>query len=290
MQKFLRTGACQSKFRLDLRHQNFGDLSTMFQSNSPCLLYVYPWMPYPRRVIIYLAEKGISPSLVTIVSAGNFPGDTASATPGYRPPPLGSLPILAIPKPSASDADGKDNYLYIRQTAAIINYLEDLCDTGTDGFPILPSMRGATPMERARNDEIYGLAEECLSLWNPLRLTGSKMKERAEGNESTSNPKVSKDIYGLLTKRLRYVEKFLGERERLGFGLDGGNKPSIVDVTLFGFLEFVDGFYGRDVTEGFEKLRAFYHKFGKRQSVKTTFVEYPEEMAKTAREWDPAAL
>ena len=76
----------------------------------PLLLYAYPWMPYPRRVIIYLREKGIDSRMVNVIHVSD-PQDGNAAPLGYPPRPAGSLPILALP--SKGD-DGTVSYTHIR--------------------------------------------------------------------------------------------------------------------------------------------------------------------------------
>ena len=167
-----------------------------------------------------------------------------------------------------------------------MNYIGDTSD--------LPSMRATTPLTRARNAEIEGLADEVLTLWNAVRMTGSSLKGRAEGATATSDARISREIYALVRKRLEYIDKFLRERvtEQGGvFGLDGGNRPSISDVVLYSVLEFVEGFYGRDVTAGFDTMKRFKEEFGERKSAAFHVGRgYPVEMARMAREWDPQAL
>ncbi|KUJ12566.1 uncharacterized protein LY89DRAFT_210135 [Mollisia scopiformis] len=129
------------------------------------LLYAYPWMPYPRRIIIYLREKGIPSSLVQVVRVSD-PGDGNAAPPNFPPRPQGSLPVLVM-RSERSDT-------HIRQSVAIMNYLDELCDAGADGFPKSKySIRGENLLARARNTEILGLADEILASWNPVRTFGT---------------------------------------------------------------------------------------------------------------------
>jgi hypothetical protein len=116
-------------------------------ATCPYLLYAYPWMPFPRRVIIYIREKSILPSLVTVVPVSDPQlGDAAPA--GFPPRPKGSLPILVIPHP---ENESNAQPTYIRQSVAIMNYLDELCDAGANGFPKSQcSMRGPDVLSRAR--------------------------------------------------------------------------------------------------------------------------------------------
>jgi glutathione S-transferase len=91
-------------------------------------------MPYPRRVIIYLREKGIPDSLVKVAVVAD-PQDGNQVLDRSLPPiPSGSLPILAISS-EAKRVDGvAEEWTYIRQSMAIINFLEELCNAGKYGF------------------------------------------------------------------------------------------------------------------------------------------------------------
>lgn len=132
----------------------------------PWLLYVYPWMPYPRRVIIYLREKGIPESLVRVAAVADPQDGNKVLDPSLPPRPSGSLPILAIPS-EARGADGKaETWTYIRQSMAIIIFLEELFSTGQYGLlsPQGP-LAGSDALARARVSEILILAEECTVAW-----------------------------------------------------------------------------------------------------------------------------
>jgi hypothetical protein len=127
-------------------------------------------MPFPRRVIIYLREKGIPPSLVTVVPVSDPQlGDAAPA--GFPPRQKGSLPILGFPPP---EHGSNTPPTYTHQSVTIINYVDNLCDAGANGFPKSQySMRSADELSRARETELLTLAHECIVGWNPVRTFGS---------------------------------------------------------------------------------------------------------------------
>ena len=137
-----------------------------FKPAFPWLLYAYPWMPYPRRVIIYLREKGIPDSLVKIAHVSD-PQNGNEVTDSSLPPrPAGSLPILAIPSETKDGSSGTQQWVYIRQSMAIINYLEELCNAGQYGFSSPHgSLIGSDALARARVGEVLTLAEECTVAW-----------------------------------------------------------------------------------------------------------------------------
>src|SRR5216110_2732981 len=92
--------------------------------------------PNPKKLRVYLAEKGIEiPCVpVNIVTAEN-------RTPEFlKKNPLGGLPVLEL-----------DDGSCLTESLAIIQYLEDLHPT--------PPMIGTTPIERARVREVERIAE-----------------------------------------------------------------------------------------------------------------------------------
>lgn len=234
-------------------------------------------MPFPRRVTIYLREKRIPSSLITVVPVSD-PQLGNSAPPDFPPRPPGSLPILAIPQAHGAAQD-EPPYLFIQQSLAIMNYLDELCDSGQHGFPPSPyPMRGADALARARETALLGWADECTIAWNPVRTFGT-------GAGTMSIPEASKEM-------LRWVRRPLGSIEGLWRDRDfsslqqggGGQGPTIAEIVLYQFLEFtmdcygkdmtrgsaevVKDVYGRDVVESFPKLGEFYAAFKTRDSAR----------------------
>ncbi|OBT68123.1 hypothetical protein VE03_01448 [Pseudogymnoascus sp. 23342-1-I1] len=246
-------------------------------SSRPWLLYAYPWMPFPRRVTIYLREKRIPPSLVTVVPVSD-PQLGNSAPPEFPPRPQGSLPILAIP--SAHGTQDEPPYLFIHQSLAIMNYLDELCDSGHEGFPLSQySMRGADALSRARQTALLALADECTVAWNPVRMFGT-------GAGTMSIPEASKEMIRWVRRPLGAIELLWKDRDfsslRQGGGGDQG--PTIAEIVLYQFLEFtvdcygkdmtrgslevVKDVYGRDFVESFPKVGEFYEAFRTRESAR----------------------
>ncbi|KAF2095669.1 hypothetical protein NA57DRAFT_79382 [Rhizodiscina lignyota] len=254
----------------------------------PHLLYVYPWMPYPRRVIIYLREKRIPSRLVTIVRVSDPQhGDTAA--PGFPPRPKGSLPILAIPnellcpnattRPSSPAAEDANGYEHVSQSLAIVAYLEGLCTAGAYGFPQSRPMRplaAADPLTRARYEESLRLADELLPTWNPVRLFGT-------GLGPLKLPSAAYESLRWTHRQLAAVEAQLSRSGQYWESLkDEETAVTIADVVLYQFCEFTKEVYGVDVTtggidkekdvygrdavKGYPNLRAFYEAFGERGS------------------------
>lgn len=239
---------------------------------KPFLLYAYPWMPFPRRVTIFLREKNISPSLVAMVPVSD-PRLGNAAPPKFPSRPPGSLPILAIPSIEPTETEP---YTYIRQSLATMNYLDELCDSGEQGFPQSQySCRGHDALSRARVTELLCLADECTIAWNPVRTFGT-------GASTMSLPAASMEMVRWIYRSLTKIEGYFAGRDFSDLRHGGTSGPNMAEIVLYQFLEFTKDCYGRDVTKGpgglvkdvygrdvigsFPKLEEFYEAFKTRPS------------------------
>lgn len=262
------------------------------QPAFPFLLYSYPWMPYPRLIGIYLREKRIPASFVTIVPVSEpYDGDAVISSDKYPSRPKGSLPILAIHESPSFKGD----VTYIRQSSAILNFLDELCDAERWGFPKSAyPIRGDAddPLERARITEVRTLAEECLVSWNPVRMFGT-----GAGAPHLLNAEASKEMVKWTLRTLTTVERWWVEEDcdvdALKAGGDG--KVTIADIVLYQCIEFVRtcygvdllvgsgekymDVYGREQEEKFEKLNAFMNAMDTRESVVRKGREVPGSLA-----------
>ncbi|KAH7346235.1 hypothetical protein BKA65DRAFT_594778 [Rhexocercosporidium sp. MPI-PUGE-AT-0058] len=273
-------------------------------ATKPYLLYAYPWMPYPRRIIIYLRERKIPSTLVTIVpvSDPHLPtGNTVS--PSFPPRPQGSLPILAIPSSSTSTStDTPVTYTYIRQSVAIMHYLDTLCDTASNGFPLSKyPMRGIDALSQARETELLTLAEELLVAWNPVRMFGT-------GAGTMPYPEGAKEMLRWVYRDLYTVESWFQDRRSFDHLERGGRGPSVAEIVLYQFFEFtrvcygvdllgrVEGemvvdVYGREVVMRFDRLKEFVRVFGGRESAVLEEDEKPsKEVLANMSRWEDGVL
>jgi glutathione S-transferase len=240
-------------------------------------LYVLSWGIYPRRVLLYLSEKGLetSPAIkITSVS----PTDISMEAPG-KPP--GSVPMLRLP-------DGT----FIKQSVAILEYLEDLCDNpdpAQDWQLQLAksainktSMRGETSKEKARTREILALADEASSQFCFAGHKGTVLFVPIE----QTNALTAKLALEFCKKNLKLLEEnYFAEDSRLG---DGG-KLTIAHCVLYALLQFSREVYGVDLLSEPElpALRSFYEAFKKRDVAKNGELQYPKEIIKLASQWLP---
>ncbi|CEN59331.1 hypothetical protein ASPCAL01783 [Aspergillus calidoustus] len=246
---------------------------------TPWFLYAYPWQPFPRRVIIYLRERNIPSSLVTVVHVSDvqFGGETPE---GFPPKPPGSLPILAIPRASTG-GETNDDFIYIKQSIAIMEFLEDACNTGRWGFPKLPQppilalsittpslndgisdanldggdKQGVSPLLAARHGELLSLASGLTDSWNPIRTFGS-------GTGTMRIPAAAKEMLGWTRRSLLAIENWFEENGYSSAGLRwderensngnerhaGKRQATIAEIVLFQFFDFTHDCYGIDMT------------------------------------------
>ena len=235
----------------------------------PWLLYGAPWLPYPRKVFLYLREKAIHLNNQVVVvhgaNAHNFPSR-----------PQGSVPMLAIPATPPPSV----KYTYVRQSNSIIHLLEQHCNNNLLGFtaPHGP-MNGANKsiLEQARMNELQTLADELMVAWNPVRLFGTEAGP-------ISIPAAAKESLRWITRTLATIERWWQEEDRSMSVFQRGvhGHVTTAEISLYCFLEFArDGYgvdltkgsgedrpdvYGRMVSENFPKLREFFETFSKRES------------------------
>lgn len=242
----------------------------------PWLLYTYAWMPYPRRVSIYLREKNIPATLVRIIDCCDPATDSMLREENLPTKPAGSLPILAIPNHSGADGHPDKGYTYIRQSVAVIKYIDEHCDQDMSGFPKSAySMTGESAIDRARVAEICALADDCLTGWNPVRTFGT-------GAGALKDPAASRQMMAWVKRSLQTVEQWWKDRDMQVLRKGGGGQVNLGDILMFQFLQFTKDNYGVDMTKGtrmvvkdaynrevlddYPKLAEFYEAFESRDS------------------------
>lgn len=121
-------------------------------------LYDFPWGPYPLRITIYLAQKGITDVELVKIEP---PLDKAGWPPAFLKEltPSGSLPVIV-------DNDGTT----IGQSLAILEYLEETKHG--------PDTIGATAAERARTREMIAVFEEAIAFFGLWSRHGSHLRSR----------------------------------------------------------------------------------------------------------------
>jgi glutathione S-transferase len=170
-------------------------------------LYDFPFAPNPRKLRVYLGEKGIDiPRVLVNIVKGE------QHTPEFRQRnPMGGLPVLEL-----------DDGTCLRESLAIIEYLEEL-------FPE-PPMIGVTPLERAR---VRGLERTAdLGVLGGVARVLHNTHSVLPG--SVPNPDFAAKARRELEKPTQYLDATLAD----GRAFVAGERPSIADCTLFAAFEF----------------------------------------------------
>ncbi|MET0313313.1 MAG: glutathione S-transferase family protein [Hansschlegelia sp.] len=199
------------------------------------LLYQFRMGTNPRRVTIYLAEKGVDVPRYELDYAN---GEHHS--PSYlRINPSGRAPTLVT-----------DAGLSITDSAAIVEYLEELHPE--------PPMIGSDPQSRARVRSLERLGGELVArgqlwLWNE---TGAfPAKEPAPTKDAADR------LYRHVLELLDVLEAEIGEGDFLS-----GGRPTVADVTAFTIFQTARERFGLPLGSGHPRLDAWYARFRARPS------------------------
>lgn len=213
-------------------------------------LYQFAWGPYPRRVLIYLQEKGIDD--IELVDVDVVAGETH--TPAFLAiNPTGTVPVLEL-----------DDGRFIRQSISVLEYLETR-------YPSSERFVGTTPEDQARTrdqlsvvTEAYHYAGQCTFQASPL------FAQRWE--QSAEAARVCYDAY---LGALRRAEALAGPGPFFG-----GAAPSLADVVFFASEQYMRDFYRLRVPNTYERLEAIYQRFALRPSARPPV--YPALLAELA--------
>ncbi len=171
-------------------------------------LYDFAIAPNPKKVRVYLKEKGLDLPVepVDLMSGQN-------RTPEFlqKVNPLGGLPVLQLD-------DGGN----LTESLAIIQYLEELHPT--------PPMIGTTPIERARVRETERICE--LGVLGNVATIFQNTSPFFAGRLKQS-PDAADNARGRLTNNLKVLDAKVGSKPFVC-----GDCPTIADCTLFAATEF----------------------------------------------------
>ncbi len=203
-------------------------------------LYVSPRAPNPRRVQMFIAEKGITGIQEVVVEIGKDEHRSSN----YRAKsPLAKVPVLEL-----------DDGRYLGETRAICSYLE--------GLHPEPNLMGETFDERAfiemadRRMELYlfGTIANCIRHTHP-GLAPLEQPQFPEFGRSQG-------------EKVREVARWLdGELATRAFV--AGERFTIADITAFCAIEFARGLMKfKPGAEGLANLQAWRDRIAERASAK----------------------
>jgi glutathione S-transferase len=171
------------------------------------LLYHDPRAPNPRRVRVFLAEKGVAYDTIEVLIA-----DKAHQTPEFRKKnPIALLPVLEL-------ADGR----VLRESMAICRYIEE---THPD-----PNLMGGDAWERAQI-EMWNRHAELELLW-PIAQIFRNTHKFWEGRIKQA-PEFAELMREHLAERLEWLENEMTKRPFMA-----GERFTVADITAMCALDF----------------------------------------------------
>lgn len=215
------------------------------------ILFELDFGVYPRRVSIYLAEKGLT-------AVERRPFDLAKGWPPAEMPnlsSLGTVPILQA-----------DEHTVIRSSVAILEFLEER-------FPE-PTMLGDTPAERSRTREFVALAEEATtmaSFW--MRKVSPVFTGREELNRDAG--RLAAEWY---YRRLQQIDMLMAERAG---DFITGDKVTMADAITYSLMQFARDLYDVALPDDAPRLVEWFHRFAQRPSARA--VAFPPPLREAAK-------
>ena len=191
----------------------------------------------PRRVRIYLAEKGLE-----IAQVDFLPPHNELKSPEYLAKnPAGKIPLLEL-----------DDGTCISESAAIIEYLEEL-------YPD-PPMIGTTLVERAKVRAIERIVAELFPL---CRLYFSNVAPSfLHSVRGISHvPAVAEVIKPSIDRNLATLETHIGKNKFLA-----GSLPTVADCHFYALMSAGIEKFNYVIPEQFPRLRQWYLNFSERPS------------------------
>ena len=201
------------------------------------LLYHDPRAPNPRRVRIFLAEKGVAYDTIEVSIAAS-----AHQTVEFRKKnPLALLPVLELP-------DGK----ILRESMAICRYLEELHPD--------PNLLGTDAWERAQIEQWnrHAELELLLPIAQVFRNTNAFWNGRIK--QSPEYGAIMRDVVG---GRFDWLEGELAQRPYLA-----GPRFTVADITALCAIDFGKVSNLRIKAETHPGLAAWHARVSERPSAK----------------------
>jgi glutathione S-transferase len=204
-------------------------------------LYDFPAAPSPRRVRIFLAEKGIEIEsvLVDLTKGEQFSEDFRRLNPDC------AVPVLEL-------GDGT----CISEALAICQYLEELHPE--------PPMLGSTPEERARIS-MWNAKVESQGLWAAADAVRNRLK--GFSGRSVLGPVSYEQIPELAERGFARVVDFMHrlDGQLAGNRFIAGNNFSIADIAAFVMIDFMK-WVKTEVPEDCANVSRWYEDVSQRPS------------------------
>jgi glutathione S-transferase len=222
-------------------------------------LWIWPTGLFPRRIVYYLRAKRLTLSILTNHNIHLIPVILSKdytqllSLPGFEARPENcSLPIMRV-----EHGNTKEDVLWIRESIAIMEYLEEVF-TEKDGYA---DLRGSTIQQRARTRDAMSLLGEAI-VWsvvgmvhsNPATLSWSGLAKEGMSDSAAGHAD------GKMKMLLGKLEGWVDEREGCVSLSGKGGDTTIVDVLVMAHVEYIKEVYGVDWVRGHEALTAWCEK------------------------------
>ncbi len=209
-------------------------------------LYTYPAAPSPRRVHLFLAEKGLEIEQVVI--------DLADGE-HLRPEFAAINPALTVPALVLDDGS------CLAESVAICEYLESLHPD--------PALIGSSPIERAQAIERNHWVE-----WNGLMavMEGFRNRSRAMTDHAITGSRPVKQIPELAERGIQRYQWFLEDLDTLLTDQEylAGENFSMADITAFVVIEFAAWGIRQTMPENMAHVQRWYRQLGLRPAFTST--------------------
>ncbi len=194
-------------------------------------------MTNPRRVTIYLAEKGIAIERIQL----DMRGGEGRGAEYLAKNPAGTVPLLEL-----------DDGTVIPESAAIVEYFEEL-------YPE-PNLIGETPEERALTRAMDRIALEFYTRNSPILVNTHPFMPSVRPG-FVQHPAVADAYRPMRDKLLATVEVKIGDKEFLT-----GDRLSLADTHLFAILHVQRSLFDYELPDTAPRLKAWYERFSRRPS------------------------
>lgn len=200
---------------------------------------------YSQRVLVYLAEKGITD--LDRVHVDLTKGENRQ-TAFLAVNPAGTVPVLDV---------GPGGI--IRQSTSILEYLEEK-------YPS-PDMIGGTPEARAATRDLVYIINES---YNYLSIY--QHHSRPYARVADQNADVANAAHYQYRQSMGQIEQLIGDSEFLRTD----DRPTIADCMLFASAQFAHQLYREPLPRDCPRIGKFYSRFAQRPSA--VVPEYPERV------------
>lgn len=208
-------------------------------------LYVSPRAPNPRRVLMFLAEKGIDPGACGIEPVSLDLNAQEHKSAAFRAKsPLARIPALEF-----------DDGRVLTETRAICTWLE--------GAHPEPNLMGTDPTERA----FIEMADRCVE-WYFMLPIGQCVRHTHPGLAALEQPQFP-EFGRSQGEKLLETAAWL-DRELQGQPWVAGARFTIADITAFCAIEFARLMRFSAGEQGFAALQAWRDRVAQRPSARIT--------------------